>query len=213
MAELETCKLPIMLIDGQSSSPQIGFIDNDAHSAGEIITRHLLDLGHRKIGFITRWEEKSNHIRRFNGYRDTMLAAGIEPRPGWVRSWRHETNCSGCESGKILFREIMTASPELTALIAINEDVAIGAINEAIVSGVKVPGDISIAGFDNSAYSACFIPKLTTISHPTREAGRKAAKAIVAFLQNEHSGRLLQEIQPTYLVSGGSTGPAPAGGA
>ena len=209
MAELEKCKLPIMLIDGQSPLPQIGFVNSDAHSAGEIITRHLLDLGHRRIGFITRWEENFNHIQRFNGYCDTMLAAGIEPQPGWIKTWRHESDCSGCESGKILVREIMAESPELTALIAVNDEIALGAMHEAIASGFKVPEDLSVAGFDTSVYSTYTSPSLTTVSHPAREAGQKAAEAVVAFLKGKNTGRPVREILPTHLIPGSSTGPVP----
>ncbi len=208
MPELEKSKLPIMLIDSQSSSPQIGFIDNDAYSAGMTITNHLIELGHRKIGFITRWEENLNHIQRYEGYRKAMQEAGIEILPSWLKTWTQNDNCNGCESGQKLFREIMTANPDLTALIAVNEELALGAMNEALRTGFKIPEDISIAGFDSSSYSAYITPSLTTISHPRKEAGKKAAEAIVVYLQSKRSG-LLREILPTYLIPGESTGPVP----
>ncbi len=208
--ELEKSKLPIMLIDSQSTSPQIGFIDNDACLAGMIITCHLLDLGHRKIGFITRWEENLNHIQRYSGYRNAMLEAGIEPRPEWFRTWRHSDDYTAGESGSILFREIIAENPDLTALIAVNEEIALGAMHEAIASGFRVPEDLSIAGFDSSAYSTYTTPSLTSVSHPAREAGQKAAEAVVAFLKGENTGRLVREILPTHLIPGTSTGPVPA---
>ena len=209
MPELEKSKLPIMLIDSQSPSPQIGFVDNDACSAGMTITRHLIGLGHRKIGFITRWEENLNHIQRYRGYRNALLEAGIEPRPEWFRPWRHSDEYSAGESGCILFREIIAENPDLTALIAVNDEIALGAMHEAIVSGFKVPEDISIAGFDTSVYSTYTTPSLTTVSHPAQEAGLKAAEAIVAFLMSESTGRLVREILPTHLIPGSSTGPVP----
>ena len=209
LPELEKSKLPIMLIDSQSSSPQIGFVDNDACSAGTIITRHLLELGHRKIGFITRWEENLNHIQRFNGYRNAMQEAGIEPLPGWFRPWRHGEDYTAGESGSILFREIIAESPELTALIAVNEEIAMGAMHEAIASGLRVPEEFSVAGFDTSVYSTYTTPSLTSVSHPAQEAGQKAAEAIVACLRGQNTGPILREILPTHLIPGTSTGPAP----
>ncbi len=209
MPELERSKLPIMLIDSQSTSPQIGFVDNDACSAGMTITRHLLELGHRKIGFITRWEENLNHIQRYSGYRNAMLEAGIEPRPEWFRTWRHGGDYTVGESGSILFREIIAENPDLTALIAVNEELALGAMHEAIASGFKVPEDLSVAGFDTSVYSTYTTPSLTSVSHPAQEAGQKAAEAIVAFLKGETAGRLVREILPTHLIPGTSTGPVP----
>ena len=210
LPELEKSKLPIMLIDAQSSSQQIGFIDNDACSAGMIITRHLIGLGHRKIGFITRWEDNLNHIQRYSGYRNAMLEAGIEPRPEWFRTWQHGDDYTAGESGGILFREIIAENPDLTALIAVNEEIALGAMHEAIASGFRVPEDFSIAGFDTSVYSTYTTPSLTSVSHPAQEAGQKGAEAIAAFLKGANAGQLVREILPTHLIPGTSTGPVPS---
>ena len=85
LPELAASGLPVMEIDSDSKIPEIGCIDNDAYSGAVELTRHLLGLGHRRIGFLLRWADSLNHIQRLKGFQDTLAQAGILTRDLWQK--------------------------------------------------------------------------------------------------------------------------------
>lgn len=111
LPELAASGLPVMQIDEQSASPEIGFIDNDSYSGAANLVKHLLALGHRKIGFLLRWPGNLNHIQRLNGYRNTLREAGIAFSDRWIRQWDDARPDQEGHGGGILFEELLAADP------------------------------------------------------------------------------------------------------
>lgn len=208
LAELNSSGLPVMLVDLPSQYPNIGFIDNDSYHGFHAATRHLLTLGHRRIGYLNP-RKSFNHHQRFQGYRDAMHEAGLEIPDHWIQDRDPDELKTDIHHGAGMLSRLLDAAPELTAVMAANDNFALGAIHAAQERGLRVPDDLSIVGFDDYSFSAFLNPPLTTVLHPAEEAGRLAALAIDRFLKTGGREPLLRKVLPTELIVRDSTTRAP----
>lgn len=148
------------------------FIDNRAAAA--TMTQHLLGLGHRRIGFIAGDPGFATSGQRTSGYRDALVQAGITADPALIRSGHYDFASGAREA------EALLALPEPpTAIFAASDDMAAGVLTVAHRLGLRVPGDLSVAGFDDTALARYVWPPLTTIRQPTREMAHAAADLLL----------------------------------
>jgi LacI family transcriptional regulator len=158
--------------------PSIGF---DNHAIAVMATKHLLGLGHRRIGMISGEPEHNDRARaRINGLRDTLSAAGCSLPKDYVSL--QPMKMSGGKQGLI---ELMKAKKPPTAILCGNDLLATGALLEAQRQGFVIPRDLSICGIDNHDLGEQINPGLTTISLPTQELGQIAAMQVLASLAGE----------------------------
>lgn len=159
--------------------PCIGF---DNRAAAAELTRHLLSLGHRSFGLIAHLVEGNDRIQqRIAGIHDTLKREGITIHP---EHYAH-VDSRYVASGREGLRRILAApQAQPTALICTNDYIATGAIIEARHLQIDVPGQLSIAGFDDTDMSAHLNPPLTTIRVPSREMGEAVARYIIDLLEN-----------------------------
>ena len=208
--ELGNSGLPVVFLDSSINVANAGFIDNDSYSGSCAATRHLLELGHRKIGYVRYRHPGLNHIQRFNGYKHTMAEAGITPDPSWIGiPPSKERAVISSISGLNAMRSLLERAPEITAVMAVDDEMALGAMTAIHQSGRKIPDDISVIGFDNYPETEAWYPPLTTIHHPIEEAGYMAATAIGDALKSHGAWTPPREVLPTRLIVRDSTGPAP----
>ncbi len=167
----------------------------DDVGAAAQMTRHLLDLGHRAIGFIEgRADQTASQDRRrgAQGAVDAVEGAVLQVEPGDF------TYRSGFEAGgRLLARRLRP-----TAIFASNDDMACGALAAVHAAGLSTPGDVSIAGFDDTYLAASVWPALTTIRQPVASMARLAATLLVR--QSADPGPVAHE-----LILRGSTAPPP----
>lgn len=170
--------------------------------AGTEMTRHLLSLGHRHIAFICGDPDHIAMMRRLDGVRDALAEWRGEACELTVRQ-----GFSTFDSGVRAARELLSQDPRPTAIFAANDDMAAGVIYEAQERGLRVPDDVSIAGFDDTLLASRIWPGLTTVRQPTREMGEAAAHLVIDRVR----GRALDAGAPipTELVIRRSTGPVP----
>ena len=199
---LSASGLPVMLVDETVVFPGSGYIDNDSRTGSLEAARYLIGLGHRRIGYIVSRSATSNHRERFDAYREALAEAGIGFDPALA--------VSGIEGGGEMefgfraMRELLSRGKPFTALMATNDEIALGAISAAREAGLRIPADLSVIGFDDNAFSAFIDPPLTTVRHDAEQAGFLAARAVDEYLQ---SGKPLpREILPTRLVVRSSCG-------
>ena len=184
-----------------------GFSQNDA--AGQIeftlvdvknveggrkATRYLIDLGHRQIAMIEGpCAAKSTHDRS-RGYCLAMHEAGIAPVPGLIAGgdWTHA-------SGYAAMKQILAAGQPCSALFSHHDRMAIGAIAAIRQSGLRVPQDVSVIGYDDVPEAAFADPPLTTIRQPSYEVGRMAAHLLIQRVENPRLGPT-QVLLDTELV-------------
>jgi DNA-binding LacI/PurR family transcriptional regulator len=174
---LEEMRVPIVLINNQHPG-EFGYhvsIDNPA--GARAVTEHLLELGHRRIAYIGDRFGLHSDTERCAGYRDSLEAAGIAYDPALV-----VTGDSGPESGLHAMRELLSRAEPPTAVFCYNDMSAYGAMRAAREAGLRIPDDISIAGFDDLFLSSYTDPPLTTVSQPKHEMGRDAAEILLQLL-------------------------------
>ncbi len=200
LGELSLSGLPVMLVDETTTLPGIGFIDNDSYLGSRQATLHLLELGHRRIGYLRRGRTL-NHLQRFEGYRNTMREANIDILPQWVVDEQNSPDPA------TMARQLLAATPRVTAILTTNDELAWHTIRTLRQQRLRVPEDVSVVGFDDYPPSACWNPPLTTIRHPMEEAGEAAIQAIDHYLENNGRQPLPREILQTRLVIRESTAP------
>ncbi|KQW48716.1 hypothetical protein ASC77_08245 [Nocardioides sp. Root1257] len=173
----------------------------DDHEAAATATRHLLELGHRRIAYLGGATEGvldfTAPSARLAGYRCTLEEAGVELRADLEADG--EFTVTG---GQRAAEQLLGLDPPPTAIFAASDEMAIGALRAARELGVRVPEDLSVIGIDDHEMASYF--DLTTVSQPVHEQGRVAATQVLAALTDD-DWRPEQVILPTALVVRGTT--------
>jgi LacI family transcriptional regulator len=158
-----------------SGRPAVGF-DNAAAAAA--IAAHLAALGHRNIGVVTgRLEGNDRAYQRACGIRDFLASNGLPAPAEWVTDRPYQI-----EEGRRATVELARLAERPTALICGNDQLAFGALIGATAVGLKVPADLSVAGFNDQEFAAHLSPPLTTIRIPVEEMGRRSAELILQLI-------------------------------
>ncbi|WP_294090670.1 LacI family DNA-binding transcriptional regulator [Sphingomonas sp.] len=153
-------------------SPSV-HIDN--HAAAAEMARHLIGLGHRRIGFIAGHPSYAASGQRLAGFAAALAEAGIAVDAALLRTGTYDFQSGAAEADALL----SLAEPP-TAIFASSDDMAAGALATAHRRGLRVPDDVSIAGFDDTALASVVWPALTTIRQPVREMASNAADLLLS---------------------------------
>ncbi len=178
---------------GEDAPGDVVQIDNEGGSAA--ITRHLLELGHRRIAYITGPDRRTTTTARLAGFLATLAEAGVEPVEDLIVHGDFSR-----QAGRKAVDRLLAEGRQFTAVLAANDLVAAGAAHALRTAGLRVPDDVSLAGYDNLPTAVDLWPNLTTVHVPLEEIGRKAIE--LAFGPNE--SRTVVTV-PTALVVREST--------
>ncbi|MES2988741.1 MAG: LacI family DNA-binding transcriptional regulator [Pseudomonadota bacterium] len=170
----------------------------DDVAASRAMMRHLIELGHRKIGFIRGARTHISSSDRLEGYRQELAAHGIAYDPELVAAGDYSFR-----SGTEATRTLLALNPRPTAIFAGNDDMAAGALAVAHELDIDLPGELSIAGFDDSDLAQAVWPPLTTIRQPVRELADAAVELLLG-----GSGETQVSLDHELIVRK-STGPVP----
>jgi LacI family transcriptional regulator len=178
--------------------PCVGF---DNAKAAARLTEYLLDIGHTRIGVIagqTRHNDRAS--RRVAGIRKSLADRGLKLESEWLieRPYR-------IPDGRLAMKSLLSSATRPTAVICGNDQLAFGAMIEAAAQGLKIPEDISVAGFNDLDYAAFLNPPLTTMRVPAEEIGRAAGDYLLGKITGA-SVLPMTEIEVSLIVRG-STGP------
>ena len=173
-------------------------------SGGLTATRHLTELGHRRIAFIGGPVAASCSQARLHGYRAGLADVGITADPTLIRHGNFDF-----DSGLKLATELLDRDPPPTAIFAASDPMAVGVLTAARSRGVRVPDDLSVVGFDDSFLTEWATPALTTVRQPLRDMGRVALRTLLRLVEGKPLDSHHVELA-TALVIRESTGPAPA---
>lgn len=176
---IEKDDIPVVLA-GERTSHRISYVDADNERGGELAVEYLYRMGHRKIGMITGTSTMRNAIDRLNGFLNAMRKFGLEIRKDWIINGDFHYY-----GGTVAIKQLLKASELPTAIFCANDLSALGAIAELKKSGVRVPQDISVIGFDNINVAQYSHPPLTTIEQPIFEMGKAAAELLLAKINNK----------------------------
>lgn len=153
-------------------------IDN-AGATRELV-EHLVNRGHRRIAVISGPPANPHAIDRLKGYREGLEQAGIAFDPTLVLD-----GAFSMQSGAEAARAILAMSDRPTAILSMNDEMAIGAIQTLTAAGVSVPGDIAVTGFDDINFAAHSTPSLTTVHQPAAEMGAKACELLIDWIEGK----------------------------
>lgn len=172
---LDARRLPYVRISPSDALARSPSVRIDDVAAAEAMTDHLLDLGHRRIGFIVGPDEHAAAARRLEGYRRALARRGVAFDARWLAA------------GGFLFggglratQALLAQTPRPTAIFASNDHMALGAISAAHQAGLSIPDQIAIAGFDDGEAARQVWPMLTTIRQPMAALGQTAAELLIA---------------------------------
>jgi len=181
--------VPVVMIGRHRARVPVVRVDNVA--AGAMATEHLLALGHRRIACLAGPSTSLTAADRVAGYRKALEAAGLPADPALVREVGF-TPAGAAQAVAGLFR----ADPPPTAIVAANDQVAIGAIRALHELGYRVPDDVSVVGFDDTPLASYTVPALSTVAIPTYELGRAAVALLLKMLEGQ---RVLSVVLPCTL--------------
>lgn len=188
-------------------------IQVDDSSAAYELTKHLLDHGHKRIGFLCGGEEHVSTHGRLDGYKRALQDAGIAPQQELILKGEYSFD-SGVKGAK----KLLQSDNPPTAIFASNDEMAAGALFAARLMNIDIPAQLSIVGFEDSPFSRQTWPKLTTAHQPNNEIAKCAAALVLSKARSKgaaESGSASKEagIQRTFtptLVERDSSGHAPS---
>jgi DNA-binding LacI/PurR family transcriptional regulator len=211
-------RLPTVMVD-QPAQPGCAFVGIDDRGGARAAAQHLLALGHRRFAVIAFPLSEDDYsgpaslerqaqaafpisAARLAGYADALAEAGLPWAEVPVQEERLNTIAAGERAAGILLDRV----PQPTALLCFSDLMAVGALRAAAARGLRVPGDLSIVGFDDSPGAVLAQPPLTTVRQPLLEKGRLAGRFMVEGWPAEAPPSV---VLPTELVVRASSGPAP----
>lgn len=196
--DIESRKIPYVLIDRQLPGLRANFIGVDDEKVGFLATRHLIDSGYRRIAHI-RGPELSPGISRFNGYCQALEQSRRKVAPEYV-VLETATDDSGERSGCNAMRQLLEGNPRPDAVFCFNDPVAIGAMEAILEAGLRIPHDIAVIGAGNILHSDFLRVGLSTIDQATSEIGSRAAKMALRLIESKVPGKTKITLLPPTLI-------------
>jgi DNA-binding LacI/PurR family transcriptional regulator len=169
--------VPIVLLNNQHPSEFAHSVMIDNVAASYEATRYLVELGHRRIAYIGDRNGRQSDTERFGGYRHALDSGCLHFEPELV------VYASGTpQSGMEAMASLLASAEPPTAVFCYDDMTALGAMRQVHASGLRVPDDVSVIGFDDLSIVQFTEPPLTTIRQPMAEMGRLAMKAVLDLL-------------------------------
>ena len=181
---VEAAQLPAVLVASGRPSPGLSAVSINDFEASRAMTRHLLELGHRRIGFINGHPNQTASGQRFRGFIEAMTEAGLSVGTDQVAQG-YFTYRSGLDAA-----ERLLSAWQPTAIFASNDDMAAATIAIAHRRGLDVPGDLTVTGFDDTALATTVWPSLTTVRQPIAEMAREAVRLLVDQIRRRRLGEI-----------------------
>jgi LacI family transcriptional regulator len=191
--------IPIVAVDPHTGPSEVPTVDSDNYEGAVTATRHLISLGHRRIGYLGGRSDLESARLREQGFRDAMRDAGVPVDDSLVVVGGFRP-----ESAEAPARHLLERPDRPSAVFAANDLTAIRTMEVAAGLGLDVPDDLSVIGFDNVPESALSRPPLTTISQPLQEMGSAALRMLVSLLEGVEPEPAHVRL-PTTMVERGTT--------
>lgn len=199
LSETRLRTLPPMIFLTMEARPGASVVSTDNRMGGALATRHLLELGRRVIGIITGPKQWWEARERLAGWRTALLEAGREPAADLI-----EEGDWWAASGEACLQKLLARRPDLDAVFACNDQMALGVLRCCHARGLRVPEDLAVVGFDSTPESAYFWPSLTTVRQRLAQLGHIAVaelhRMIKAREQGEETAPTIRNLQPSLIV-------------
>jgi DNA-binding LacI/PurR family transcriptional regulator len=208
--------VPVVAISAHSPMPNVTNIVLDHHCAVKKALHHLYELGHRNIAFMRGPRAIPDSEYRWESIQEVAQEIGLRIDPAHVfridaGAWSMKTGYHPMapEIGYKPMQTLLEKSRDFTAVFCFNDIAAIGAIRALKDSGLSIPGDVSVVGFDDILSAAYYSPSLTTVRQPLFEMGKRGAEVLLDRIANREKEYPAQIVVAPEFVVRESTGPAP----
>src|SRR5690606_17804501 len=171
--------LPVVMIDPiDAADSRAVSIGSTNWAGGRSATEHVIGLGHRRIAWIGGPQNSAPSTERFHGYRTALDGAGLASDPALVRHGAFSVG-TGFQHG----RDLLSSAAPPTAVVAGNDEIAIGVLAAAKELGVDVPRELSVTGFDDTPQTEWTTPGLTSVRQPLSGMGRMAVETVLGMAE------------------------------
>jgi LacI family transcriptional regulator len=192
---LREIEMPRILLDREVEQVNADLVEVDHEAGAWIATRHLIDLGHKRIACISGPLDLAPARQRLNGYRRALAEAGLPVSPKWEVDGGFTS-----EMGFSAMQRLLVLGQTPSAVFAANDLMAIGAICAGTAHGLRVPQDISVVGFDDIALAAYSSPPLTTVVQPKHQLGAMAASFLIERIAHPDRPLRREILQPKLCL-------------
>lgn len=195
-AELKAAGIPFVAVATGQPAPDVMSVRIDDFAAAAEMTRYLLSLGHRRLGFIKGHPNQTASEERYRGFQAALREANANlPEP------RVEQGFFTYRSGLEAAAKLLEGRSRPTAIFASNDDMAAGVVAEAHRRGINVPKDLTVVGFDDTLIASTMWPALTTVHQPIAEMAEAAVELLVKEIQSDSEGGASKPKQMQKLIS------------
>jgi LacI family transcriptional regulator len=195
---------PVVFIDREVDVDGRDTVVFDNEGGGRLVAQHLLQLGHRRLGCIGGPPDVPATAARVKGFLDTLAETGVKlDRDAVVEGDFH------FEGGEEAMRRLLERAPEVTAVFAVNDLMAVGALGELNRAGLRVPSQVALVGYDDALPALIASPRLTTVRQPVQAMVSLTIQLLLQRISSEGDHPAVRRVLPVELVVRGSSGPAP----
>lgn len=203
--QLRVRNIPFVIIDPAGDPPpEVPAVGAANWSGGTLAARHLLELGHRRIGVIAGPDDMLMARARLSGFRSALEAAGVSLPPEYVRAGDFSL-----ESGVARGLELLSLPEPPTAVFAANDLQALGVYEAARTHDVSIPSELSVVGFDDLPVAAWVGPPLTTVRQPTADMAEQATRLVLHLRERAEQDHLRIDLATQLVVRSSTAAPAP----
>ena len=185
IAELLAADIPTAMIASGAPDANCISVSIDDVQASADMTRHLIGLGHRRVGFVVGNPNQTASAKRLRGYRLAMGQAGLDVDESLIAQGDFSYR-----SGLAAAEQLLDAAVRPTAIFASNDDMAAAAVAVAHRRRLEVPGDLSVCGFDDTALATTLSPELTTVRQPAADMARAAVEMLTTAVRQRRLGKM-----------------------
>jgi LacI family transcriptional regulator len=205
LRRLAQYQVPFVLVDRSIPGIESDLVQGDSLGGARLLVEHLLSLGHRRIAHITESQAVSTARDRLQGYADALAGAGIPYDPELVV----EGAAANAEGGYQAARRLFSRGPRPSAIFAVNNLAAVGAVRAVREQGWDIPGDAALVCFDDIELAAQLQPFLTVMAQPAETFGTLAAQLLLDRIAGRATERRRRVVLPADLIVRASCGATP----
>ena len=199
---LQKKSIPLVDLDRQSGLEDVDTVILDNQLGAALATRHLLELGHKRVAMISGPKHLSNARKRLVGFRKTLRSAQIVIPKQYIEFGDFRER-----SGQIAAERLLSLPTPPSAVFVANNEMMAGALFAIREQGIKVPHELSLIGFDDARWAQYSDPPLTVVSQPTEAMGQKAAELLLGRLRGERLANTVV-FEPQLVVRRSTAAPS-----
>jgi LacI family transcriptional regulator len=194
LAQIKSARLPCVLVD-RTPDPTFDQVGVNNHEAMANLVDYVTGLGHRRIGYVGGHPGFQTTLERIAGYRDSLEQRGVSPDERYL-----VTGSASTESATVAAHALLSLPEPPSAIVAGNNMATIGTMRAIRARGLRVPDDVSVAGFDDFEWADCFEPRLTLIAQPCGDIGERAAALLMERIANPEGTRQTIRLEAKMIL-------------